>query len=92
MSSPRALLAQGAATLGAAGVESPENDAEVLLAHVLGIPRGTLALAGEVSGEDAEAYALLVDRRAERTPLQHLTGSAGFRYADLAVGPGVFTL
>ena len=29
-------------------------------------------------------------RRAERQPLQHLTGVAGFRHVELAVGPGVF--
>ena len=29
-------------------------------------------------------------RRAAREPLQHLTGSAGFRYVSLEVGPGVF--
>jgi release factor glutamine methyltransferase len=28
--------------------------------------------------------------RAARVPLQHLTGRTGFRYLDLAVGPGVF--
>ncbi len=32
----------------------------------------------------------LLDRRAERIPLQHLTGRAHFRYLELAVGPGVF--
>ena len=32
----------------------------------------------------------LVDRRARREPLQHLTGIAHFRHVALAVGPGVF--
>ena len=32
----------------------------------------------------------LVARRAARVPLQHLTGSVGFRYIELEVGPGVF--
>jgi release factor glutamine methyltransferase len=31
-----------------------------------------------------------VGRRADRVPLQHLTGRAPFRYLDLEVGPGVF--
>jgi len=31
-----------------------------------------------------------VERRAARVPLQHLTGSAPFRYLEVAVGPGVF--
>ena len=38
----------------------------------------------------AEAYDVLVARRAAREPLQHLTGSAAFRHVELAVGPGVF--
>jgi release factor glutamine methyltransferase len=32
----------------------------------------------------------LLEARASRVPLQHIVGSAGFRYLDLAVGPGVF--
>jgi release factor glutamine methyltransferase len=36
------------------------------------------------------AYDSLVDERAARVPLQHLTGRAGFRHLELHVGPGVF--
>ena len=32
----------------------------------------------------------VVARRANREPLQHITGAAYFRYLELAVGPGVF--
>jgi release factor glutamine methyltransferase len=88
---PRRLVADAAGSLAAAGVDSPVNDAELLLAHVLGRPRGELALVGEVDRDDQERFAALVARRAERVPLQHLTGTTGFRYVDLAVGPGVFT-
>ncbi|WP_341351172.1 hypothetical protein [Nocardioides convexus] len=35
-------------------------------------------------------YDALVTRRAAREPLQHLTGTAAFRYVEVAVGPGVF--
>src|SRR5690606_22663147 len=38
----------------------------------------------------AQAFDDLVSRRAERVPLQHLTGTAPFRYLELLVGPGVF--
>jgi len=86
-----ALLAAAATVLAEAGVESARNDAEILLAHVLDTPRGGLALIGEVSATDQAVFEDLVARRAERFPLQHLTGSAGFRYVDLQVGPGVFT-
>jgi release factor glutamine methyltransferase len=37
-----------------------------------------------------EGYADLVAERAQRIPLQHITGVAYFRYLELAVGPGVF--
>jgi len=86
----RRLLADAGARLAEAGVASPEHDAAELLAHVLGTSRPGLVLAGEVAEEQAAAYHRLVDRRAAREPLQHLTGSAAFRYLELAVGPGVF--
>lgn len=86
----RQLLESAAALLADAGVDSPANDAEILLADVLGIPRGNLPLVSEVSAADAEVYAVFVARRAAREPLQHITGFAGFRYVELAVGPGAF--
>jgi release factor glutamine methyltransferase len=44
----------------------------------------------EPSEEQRRVYSELIDRRAAREPLQHLTGTAGFRYRELVVGPGVF--
>jgi release factor glutamine methyltransferase len=37
-----------------------------------------------------DAYGRLVEERAARVPLQHLTGRAHFRHLTLSVGPGVF--
>lgn len=37
-----------------------------------------------------ERFHSMVDRRAKREPLQHITGHAPFRYLDLKVGPDVF--
>jgi len=71
-------------------VPSPEYDAAELLAHVLGTTRSQLALA-DPTAEQLAAFVGLVERRASREPLQHLTGTAAFRYVELAVGPGVFT-
>lgn len=86
----RELLGEATARLAAAGVASPDHDAAELLAHVLGTTRARLALVESVSATQREAYAGLLDRRAAREPLQHLTGSAAFRHVELAVGPGVF--
>jgi release factor glutamine methyltransferase len=86
----RALVSSAAEQLRRGGVASPEYDAAELLAHVLGVSRGALALVDRVAEEQAEAYRALVARRAAREPLQHLTGSAFFRHVELAVGPGVF--
>lgn len=85
------LLREAAATLAAAGIESAEHDAAALLSHVTGAKPAALPLIRDVLAGEAEAYAALVERRAARVPLQHLTGSTGFRYREIAVGPGVFT-
>ncbi|MDR5701277.1 peptide chain release factor N(5)-glutamine methyltransferase [Agromyces sp. LY-1074] len=80
--------------LAAAGVPDPEVDAELLIAHVVGGSRGEvqarLIVGGAITATDASAIARLVERRAAREPLQHLTGRAPFRSLELAVGPGVF--
>jgi len=72
------------------GVESARVDAELLLAHVLGVPRGRLLTLDEVTDDDAARFDALVEQRADRVPLQHLTGRAPFRHLELSVGPGVF--
>jgi release factor glutamine methyltransferase len=85
------LLREAAAILEHAGVASPDFDAAALLAHVTGTSRGALPYGAGVAAAPADAFRVLVARRAARTPLQHLIGSTGFRYLDLQVGPGVFT-
>ena len=81
---------EAAARLREAGVASPERDADLLLAHVLGVGLGRLPLVDDLGGPEQEQYAALLARRAAREPLQHLTGTAAFRHVELAVGPGVF--
>lgn len=94
-SSLAALIRGAVQTLATAGVPTPDVDAELLAAHVFGLSRGELA-AAVLRGADApesalvDAFAELVERRAAREPLQHLTGLAPFRHLELRVGPGVF--
>jgi release factor glutamine methyltransferase len=87
---PRLLLREAGRRLAEAGVGSPEHDAAELLAHVLRTTRSRLPLVDTVGAEDQAVYAELLARRAEREPLQHLTGTAAFRHVELRVGPGVF--
>jgi release factor glutamine methyltransferase len=84
------LVREAAARLAASGVPSPEHDAAELLAHVLRTTRSRLPLVEQVTTAQRGAFERLVARRAAREPLQHLTGSAAFRYVEVAVGPGVF--
>jgi release factor glutamine methyltransferase len=84
------LLREASGRLASAGVASPEHDAAELLAHVLGTTRPQLALVDDVTDGQATEYDALVARRVLREPLQHLVGTAAFRYVELAVGPGVF--
>jgi release factor glutamine methyltransferase len=83
-----------AASFAAAGIEQASVDAELIAAHVLQVSRGELG-AKMVTGESfdanqSELFSVLVEKRAARVPLQHLTGVANFRNLELQVGPGVF--
>jgi release factor glutamine methyltransferase len=86
----RSLLADAEDKLAGAGVASPRVDAELLLSHVTGVPRSLLLVAARPNDLQRRSYLELVEARARRIPLQHLTGSAAFRFVDVEVGPGVF--
>jgi release factor glutamine methyltransferase len=73
-----------------AGVPSPRVDAELLAGHLLGVTPGRLRALLLGDSTVPEGYFALVEERARRVPLQHLTGRAYFRYLELQVGPGVF--
>ncbi len=83
-------IREAAAVLAAAGVPSPKVDAELLAGHLLGVGPGRVRALVLGDSPAPEAYAELVAERAQRIPLQHITGVAHFRYLELAVGPGVF--
>ena len=86
----RRLLEEAETTLAEAGIESARVDAELLLAHVTGVPRSLLVVAARPNDLQRRTYLDMVAARVRRVPLQHITGSAAFRYVDLEVGPGVF--
>ncbi|MFQ6393320.1 peptide chain release factor N(5)-glutamine methyltransferase [Nocardia sp. KC 131] len=86
----RRAINEAVETLRAAGVDSPQADAEQLAAHLLGVERTRLALTPLVEPELLTEYRTVVARRAERIPLQHLTGTTAMGEIDLVVGPGVF--
>lgn len=77
-----------------AGVSSPRHDAEALASYALGAERSAvrtwLALGVSIAAEQVSQIQALVERRASREPLQHITGSTGFARIELLVGPGVF--
>lgn len=65
-------------------------DAELLLAHVLGVERMALhAQQFQLTLEQLELFQELVSARLSGTPTQYLTGEAPFRYLTFSVGPGV---
>lgn len=89
-----AALAWAVDHLRDAGITTPLPDAELLAAHTLGESKGRiqiLKLSGfHLSSQQAERFDDLVRERAQRIPLQHLTGRAPFRFLELEVGPGAF--
>jgi release factor glutamine methyltransferase len=79
---------EGARTaIAAAGCETPRLDAEVLLAHVLGVTRERLLTDGEltVQGAAVREFQDAVRRRAvQREPVAYIIGRRGFRNLELA--------
>ncbi|WP_254790924.1 MULTISPECIES: peptide chain release factor N(5)-glutamine methyltransferase [unclassified Curtobacterium] len=87
-------MREAAAAFDAAGVPTPQVDAELLLAWATDTSRGAVQAramtGGAIAAEHVERFRHAVARRATREPLQHITGEAYFRALTLAVGPGVF--
>ncbi|NBO16400.1 MAG: peptide chain release factor N(5)-glutamine methyltransferase [Actinobacteria bacterium] len=72
----------------------PLVDAEILLAHLLGVSRKEIHSQGlEIDDTHLEKitneYNDLISQRLLGRPVQYITGSAPFRYLDLEVGEGV---
>ena len=92
MTNLSSFIEQTAAAFQAAGIESSQVDAELLIAFDIGVSRGQLqamAFQGEAF-EPSKKLIEFIERRTNREPLQHLTGKAYFRNLTLEVGKGVF--
>ncbi|MGO4662096.1 peptide chain release factor N(5)-glutamine methyltransferase [Terrabacter sp. 2TAF16] len=91
MTDLRESVRAAAARLRDAGVVSADVDAVELAAYVLEVDAAEVRRLMVLGGRTLPgSYADLVDERARRVPLQHLTGRAHFRRLTLSVGPGVF--
>jgi len=86
--STRDALDGAITAIAAAGCETPRLDAELLLAHVLGVSRERLLTDRDlvVEGPAVRAFQNAVRRRAvEREPVAYIVGRRGFRRLELAV-------
>jgi release factor glutamine methyltransferase len=74
------VIQKSAEFLAKRDVDSPRLQAELLLAHVLKLPRLKLYLNFERALTESEADAMreFVKRRGQREPLQHIVGTASF--------------
>lgn len=81
----RAALTEAATALAPIS-DTPRLDAELLMAHALGITREGMLL-----GPDRPvpaAFAALLARRLQHEPIAYITGNRAFWTIDLQVGPG----
>jgi release factor glutamine methyltransferase len=85
------LLREASRRLAAAGIESPQLDAEVLMRHVLGIDRTHLFLRLQEENEPSEvaSFNALIEQRLQGPPIAYLTGEREFMGLTFQVGPGV---
>jgi len=74
--------------IAAAGSDTPDLDAQLLLAHALGVDRAALVMDPDraVEGPAIRTFQDLVRRRSvQREPVAYLLGTKGFRHIDVAV-------
>jgi release factor glutamine methyltransferase len=82
-----ALVDDAAERLAAAGIDTPREDAEAIVADSLGVEPKELSVdsAEDVSEEVATAIEAKVKRRVDRDPLAYVLGRAPFRNLEIAV-------
>ena len=87
----RELLNKGVAMLRQEGIADADTDGWYLLEYASGMSRNDyfLHMEEEASGELAEAYGKLLEKRCTRIPLQYLTGEQEFMGLTFSVNPHV---
>ena len=82
---------KGKGTLTAAGIEEAELDARLLLEFICGTDRNDLLVHGdkEMLSEQENKYLSLIQQRAQRIPMQYLTGVQDFMGLEFEVNEHV---
>ena len=85
------MLRRSAAYLAERGSPSPRLDADLLVAHALGVERLALYTGAErpLTPAELDRARALVARRGRREPVAYITGERAFRRLRLEVGPEV---
>lgn len=81
----RAAIADAAGRIVSA---TPRLDAELLMAHALGVSHQDLLLK-HLNDPEPDGFAGLAARRLNHEPVAYITGSRGFWTVEIGVGPGV---
>lgn len=81
----RAAIAEAASRIAS---DTPRLDAELLMAHALGVSREAMLLS-RLGDPVPDEFAALVERRIAHEPVAYITGSRGFWTIEVRVGPGV---
>ncbi|MGK6321113.1 peptide chain release factor N(5)-glutamine methyltransferase [Sphingomonas sp. DT-204] len=68
--------------------ETPRLDAELLMAHALGVSRDEMLLRGLADIPTPLTFTELAARRAAHEPIAYVLGKRAFRTIELQVGPG----
>jgi release factor glutamine methyltransferase len=85
------LLHHGLIVLKKAGIEAPQTEAELIVAHCLELTRTDLYLRAQeqIGGAQADLCLAMLQRRSAREPLAYITGEREFWTYTFAVNPSV---
>lgn len=85
------IVRRSAEWLGGRGSDTPRLDAEILIAHALGLERIQLYTEGDrpLTADELASCRALVARRGDLEPVAHITGRRAFGRLDLEVTPDV---